>query len=74
MIPTNIPAIRRGIEWYGHRFPEEEAVVLRFLALLKEGEWAFNRERAEGHVTASAWVVDPSLPKTVLIHQRKLGK
>lgn len=35
---------------------------------------AFERALAVGHVTASAWIVDPSRSCTLLTHHRKLGK
>jgi 8-oxo-dGTP pyrophosphatase MutT (NUDIX family) len=35
---------------------------------------AFERALAIGHVTASAWIVDPSRTRALLTHHRKLGK
>ena len=35
---------------------------------------AFERTSAIGHVTASAWIVDPSRTRALLVHHRKLGK
>ena len=34
---------------------------------------AFERALAVGHVTASAWIVDPSRTRALLTHHRKLG-
>ena len=35
---------------------------------------AFERELLIGHVTASAWIVDPARTRALLTHHRKLGK
>ena len=35
---------------------------------------AFERALAIGHVTASAWIVDPARTRALLTHHRKLGK
>ena len=35
---------------------------------------AFERASALGHVTASAWIVDPGRTRALLVHHRKLGK
>jgi 8-oxo-dGTP pyrophosphatase MutT (NUDIX family) len=35
---------------------------------------AFERALATGHVTASAWIVDPARTSALLTHHRKLGK
>lgn len=34
----------------------------------------FSRTNLEGHITASAWVVNPEMTKTVLVHHKKLNK
>ncbi|MDA0350491.1 MAG: NUDIX hydrolase [Verrucomicrobia bacterium] len=33
----------------------------------------FERSQEEGHVTASAWIVDPKQKQVLLIHHKKLG-
>ncbi|HTW83028.1 MAG TPA: NUDIX hydrolase [Candidatus Sulfotelmatobacter sp.] len=38
------------------------------------GDAAFARSLLVGHVTASAWIVDPRRTRTLLTHHRKLGK
>jgi 8-oxo-dGTP pyrophosphatase MutT (NUDIX family) len=35
---------------------------------------AFDRANASGHVTASAWIVDPTRSSAVLLHHRKLDR
>lgn len=34
----------------------------------------FSRTNLKGHITASAWVVNPEMTKTVLVHHKKLDK
>ena len=47
----------------------------RFALLLETHELhAFQRELASGHVTASAWIVDPQRTHAVLLHHRKLDR
>lgn len=52
----------------------ERAFVERLRALLGDGEPAFSRDHYEpGHVTASAFVLDPAGTSLLLIHHAKLG-
>jgi 8-oxo-dGTP pyrophosphatase MutT (NUDIX family) len=39
-----------------------------------EGLAAFARTTAAGHITASAWIVDPARTRCVLLHHRKLER
>jgi 8-oxo-dGTP pyrophosphatase MutT (NUDIX family) len=40
----------------------------------RDGVAAFERSHASGHVTASAWIVDPARTHAVLLHHRKLDR
>lgn len=53
---------------------EEKAAQLEFLELLRSDENSANREREEGHFTASAWIVSTDRDVTLLTHHKKLGK
>ena len=46
----------------------------RLVAFVAAHPDAFERTLAVGHVTASAWVVDPARTHALLAHHRKLGK
>lgn len=46
----------------------------RFVAFLTTHDDAFERACIPGHVTASAWIVDPARTQTLLTHHRKLDK
>lgn len=49
--------------------------IVRFLARCREnGANPFCRSTREGHITASAWVVDPAAGQVLLVHHRKLNK
>lgn len=61
------------LEIYKEAHPEEGAVLERFLAFVRSREDAMLRSCAEGHVTGSAFIVDPGLKRLLLVHHRKLG-
>lgn len=46
----------------------------RIVAFITSRPDAFERTAAEGHVTASAWIVDPERSRTLLLHHRKLDR
>ena len=52
----------------------ERAMRDRLLAFIERHADAFTRELTIGHVTASAWIVDPARTSALLTHHRKLGK
>ncbi|MGA2393169.1 MAG: NUDIX hydrolase [Candidatus Lustribacter sp.] len=53
----------------------EEAMRERLAAFLEAfGSRAFDRALAPGHITASAWIIDPGRSQTVLLHHRKLER
>jgi 8-oxo-dGTP pyrophosphatase MutT (NUDIX family) len=53
----------------------ERAMRDRLIAFLEaHGRQAFDRALAPGHVTASAWIVDPNRVQAVLLHHRKLER
>lgn len=59
---------------YLERNGSEHAIANDFLAFVRSHDDAFLRSCAPGHVTGSAFVVDPSLTMTLLVHHRKLDK
>ncbi len=54
-------------------FAEEKPAVPRFLTLL-ESAGAYHRLHLPGHITGSAWIVDPGRTQTLLVHHAKLNK
>ena len=70
-----IERLRRELDAYANRWPEERATVDHFLHLLAELETGpFTRERLAGHFTGSAWLVDRAGSRVLLTHHRKLGR
>ncbi len=63
-----------AIDAYARTHAGERETVERFRALLAAGDAAFERDHLDpGHVTASAWVVDPGGDAVVLLRHAKLG-
>jgi hypothetical protein len=63
-------ALRR----YLHRHPDEEETVRRFIDFVEREPGCFERTTVEGHVTGSAWIVDPDGQRVLLTHHRKLDR
>jgi len=61
------------LEDYRLRFPEEAATVDRFVAFVEYEPRCFERDCWRGHVTGSAWLVDPERSAVLLTHHRKLN-
>lgn len=52
----------------------EDAMRARVVALVEGEADAFERRAVAGHVTASAWILDPEREHVLLLHHRKLGR
>lgn len=50
-----------------------EAVPERFLRFIDNHANCFERSLEQGHVTASAWIVDKKAKSALLVHHKKLG-
>lgn len=59
---------------YRERYPEEADVVDRLAAFVNGEPNCFERTTKEGHITGSAWIVDPTGSRVLLTHHRKLDK
>lgn len=55
-------------------FMEEAAMVNRTLNFVQNHVDCFDRRLMHGHVTGSAWVVNPARTRTLLLHHRKLNR
>lgn len=62
------------LETYQPRFIEEAGFRARAIAYVGENGDVFSRHLWPAHVTGSAWVVNPSRDKVLLMHHRKLDK
>jgi len=59
---------------YRETFPHESPTVDIIIQFIERNPEGFQRKNLEGHVTGSAWVVDPAGEKVLLTHHKKLGK
>ncbi|MEM7292216.1 MAG: NUDIX hydrolase [Pseudomonadota bacterium] len=58
---------------YAARFPTEQSKAHQFIDFLTRNNVAsFDRELREGHITGSAWLLNPALNSVLLTHHRKL--
>ena len=64
----------RQLSDYRNAFPEEAEAVERFTEFLHARDDAFLRSCGQGHVTGSAFIIDPSRSASLLVHHRKLDK
>ncbi len=51
----------------------ERSVTQKFIEFVDEYADCFERSMEIGHVTGSAWIIDPASKKALLIHHKKLG-
>ena len=58
---------------YAIRHPDEQSTVDRFSRLLEDHPNCFERDCWAGHITGSAWLLNPSQSKLLLTHHRKLN-
>ena len=80
-LPTLVPGSKpdrsrllAAIARYGDAYPEETDVGARFQAFVQAHERCFENDLWAGHITGSAWVVDPAGERTLLTHHKKLGR
>ena len=65
--------LAESIRAYRTSFPEEAPFIREFLELLKHKR-SFYRDHLPGHITGSAWIIDPSGEKALLTHHAKLNR
>ena len=59
---------------YARRHPTEAASSRAFLGFAASGPDVYSRGRADGHFTASCWLVSGNRERVLLTHHRKLGR
>ena len=62
------------LQAYQARFPVEARVVQRFAGFVDSEPRCYERDCWTGHVTGSAWVLDPECCEALLTHHKKLGR
>ncbi len=63
-----------GLKTYKAHTEEEKAYQVRMLNLLAQEPGCFHRSLLHGHVTGSAWIVNPVKKNVLLLHHAKLNK
>lgn len=59
---------------YIQSFPAEKNTTSGFLRFVRDHDDCFLRSNLAGHVTGSAWIINPEASHCLLIHHRKLGR
>lgn len=65
-----LEALRAHVAWDAR----EARMLARIIAFVEAHEDCFERTLLEGHVTGSAWVVNPERTHALLVHHRRLGR
>lgn len=61
------------LQEYERRHPQESATARRFLDFAGSGEVLQGKGNPKRHITASAWIVNPTRTRVLLTHHAKLG-
>ena len=67
-------AVLNLLRGYTETWPEEQAMVDRYVAFVADHADCFERTQLSGHVTGSALVLDTSMQRVLLTHHRKLDR
>lgn len=73
MTVTSRSLLIGGLKSYSSAFAEEREFVNSFLDLLRSPE-CFQRTHLPGHITGSAWIINPLRDKVLMVHHAKLNK
>jgi len=60
------------LDGFRSRFPEEAAMVARTRRFVRAHPDCFERTTMSGHMSGSAWVLNPARDQALMIHHRKL--
>ncbi|MDT8437925.1 MAG: NUDIX hydrolase [Wenzhouxiangellaceae bacterium] len=66
--------LRNALDNYAEADRNQFDIVTRFNQLLTEHAGCFERSCWAGHITGSAWIVDPAGERVLLTHHRKLDR
>lgn len=61
------------LQHYTTKYSEESIFVEQFIELLQHPD-AYQRYHLPGHITGSAWIIDPHHKAALLVHHAKLNK
>ncbi len=76
MLPENDPrhSLEMALLRYEARHPENAAAAERILRFIRTAPDCFCRSHVAGHITGSAWLLDPRGGRALLTLHRKLGR
>ncbi|HEY0232828.1 MAG TPA: NUDIX hydrolase [Dokdonella sp.] len=63
-----------AVDAYARAWPREQATAMQFHTFMAARADAASRERIEGHLTGSAWLVSADGERVLLTHHRKLDR
>lgn len=63
-----------SLDDYAARHPAAEATARLFADFVRRRSDGFSRRCEEGHITASAWVLNPAGTHVLMTHHRRLGQ
>lgn len=66
--------LHRLLDSYHTNDAHEASMLADISAFVDEHEDCFERSLQKGHITGSAWIVDPAFSQTLLLHHRKLDR
>jgi len=52
----------------------EAAMLQQMIQFVEDSPLAYSRENLAGHITASAWIVNPAFDQVLMLHHAKLNK
>lgn len=75
-LPENHPgkALYAAIEKYSRTHPQQSGVAARLMAFIESTDQCFERGHTSGHITGSAWLLNPAQDKVLLTLHRKLKR
>jgi len=74
MRQESIDSLLQELRAYSVRYPAELSTLNQFIHFLsRNGKASFDRSLAEGHITASCWLLDSTRSRALLTHHKKLG-
>ncbi|NNL90774.1 MAG: NUDIX hydrolase, partial [Saprospiraceae bacterium] len=76
MLPIEIKKkhIEKLLESFETNHQEEIEFLCQTNQFIRENQNLFGRDNLKGHITGSAWVINPSFDAALLIHHKKIGK
>ncbi len=76
MIPADDPRkpLENALCLYAAQHPENAEAAERVLSFIRHSADCFKRSHSEGHITGSAWLLDPTGQRVLLTLHRKLGR